>query len=143
MAPPWPLSLRLCFGRSTLWFEHWAVPLPEKDTCIGWIVQSLDVAAEKQAGGALCESTLGRRERSVPPITGKPWFGPRRFGWGWTPITWEGWVVSLVFLAAIVAAARLLTSTLRTVVIILLVVALLVASYLTGGAPGSTWGRRR
>ncbi|NLT35133.1 MAG: hypothetical protein GXX83_04480 [Gaiellales bacterium] len=78
----------------------------------------------------------------MPSITRKPWFGPRRLGWGWTPITWQGWVVSLVLLAAILAAAWLLTSALRTAVIILLVVALLLVSYLTSGPPGSTWGRR-
>lgn len=79
----------------------------------------------------------------MPPLTRRPWFGPRRFGWGWTPVTWQGWVVSLVFIAATLAAAWLLSSTLRTKVIIALVVALLVTSYLTGGAPGSTWGRRQ
>lgn len=52
-------------------------------------------------------------------------------------------MVSLVFIAATLAAAWLLSSTLRTKVIIALVVALLVTSYLTGGAPGSTWGRRQ
>jgi hypothetical protein len=79
----------------------------------------------------------------VPPLSRKPWFGPRRFGWGWSPITWEGWVVSLIFIAAIVAAGLLLSSTRRTVVIILLVVALVLVSYLTSGPPGSTWGRRQ
>ena len=28
---------------------------------------------------------------------GKPqWFRPKRFGWGLTPITWQGWVYALV-----------------------------------------------
>lgn len=79
----------------------------------------------------------------VPPLTRKPWFGPRRFGWGWTPVAWEGWVASLVFVAALVAAGSLLSSTTRTVVIVVLIVALLLVSYLTSGPPGTTWGRRR
>ena len=30
----------------------------------------------------------------VTPLVGeKLWFGPRRHGWGWRPISWEGWVV--------------------------------------------------
>ena len=24
------------------------------------------------------------------------WFKPRTFGYGWTPASWEGWVVTLV-----------------------------------------------
>jgi len=29
---------------------------------------------------------------------GKPqWFRPKSFGWGLTPITWEGWVYTLVW----------------------------------------------
>ena len=78
----------------------------------------------------------------MPPLTRKPWFGPRRFGWGWTPITWEGWAATLVFIAAIVAAGSLLFSTARTVVIVVLVALLILLSYLTSGPPGSTWGRR-
>jgi len=79
----------------------------------------------------------------VPPITRKPWFGPKRFGWGWSPITWEGWAVCLVFIGAIVAAGWLLASTARTISIIALVIALLLVTYLTSGPPGSTWGRRQ
>ena len=77
------------------------------------------------------------------PVTRKPWFGPRRFGWGWTPVSWEGWVTSIVFVAAIVLAGSLLSSVARTVAIIALIVALLVVSFLTGGLPGSTLGRSR
>lgn len=33
-----------------------------------------------------------------------PWFGPRRFGWGWEPVTWQGWAVSAVAIAASGAA---------------------------------------
>ena len=27
------------------------------------------------------------------------WFAPRRFGWGWTPISWQGWALTLAFVA--------------------------------------------
>jgi hypothetical protein len=31
-------------------------------------------------------------------ITKKPWFGPRKlFGYGWSPITWQGWLSILLF----------------------------------------------
>jgi hypothetical protein len=26
----------------------------------------------------------------------KPWFGPRKFGYGFTPLSWEGWVITIV-----------------------------------------------
>jgi hypothetical protein len=30
----------------------------------------------------------------IDPLVGeKVWFGPRRHGWGWRPVAWEGWVV--------------------------------------------------
>jgi hypothetical protein len=32
------------------------------------------------------------------------WFRPKRYGYGATPITWEGWAVVLVF-AALIAAS--------------------------------------
>jgi hypothetical protein len=42
------------------------------------------------------------------------WFRPKSFGYGWTPITWEGWAVSLAsaavstgaILAAVFAEVR-------------------------------------
>ena len=32
----------------------------------------------------------------------KYWFPAKRFGWGWSlPVTWQGWLVFLVYLALI------------------------------------------
>lgn len=28
----------------------------------------------------------------------KLWFKAKRIGWGWTPVTWEGWTVLAVYL---------------------------------------------
>jgi hypothetical protein len=31
------------------------------------------------------------------PLAGKrPWFGPKRIGWGYRPQTWQGWALILV-----------------------------------------------
>ena len=39
---------------------------------------------------------------TMPRLVEKPWFGPRRVpGWGWTPVTWQGWAVIAVFIVAI------------------------------------------
>lgn len=32
------------------------------------------------------------------------WFGRKRFGWGFGPRTWEGWVATLVYVALMVAS---------------------------------------
>lgn len=35
---------------------------------------------------------------------GKPeWFVPKRFGWGLTPITWQGWAYAIAWVAVIAA----------------------------------------
>ena len=36
----------------------------------------------------------------------KLWFRRKRFGWGWTPATWEGWLSTAIFLGAIYWNAR-------------------------------------
>ena len=36
------------------------------------------------------------------------WFRPKTIGWGWSPASWEGWAVTALAIAAIVAVARLL-----------------------------------
>ncbi len=35
--------------------------------------------------------------RTTPLIGRKPWFGPRRSGWGLAPISWEGWALTGAF----------------------------------------------
>lgn len=38
---------------------------------------------------------------------GRYWFKRRRFGWGWTPVTREGWLVIVAFMIALVGGAVL------------------------------------
>ena len=33
------------------------------------------------------------------------WFRAKRYGWGWTPITWQGWAVLAAFVALLAADA--------------------------------------
>lgn len=62
----------------------------------------------------------------------EPWFKRRRFGWGWTPIRWQGWIVVAVALIAI-ASASVLTSETSTFVVVLVFITsvLAVVSYWT------------
>jgi hypothetical protein len=36
-------------------------------------------------------------------ITKKAWFGKKILGWGYRPVRLEGWLVTIVFLIAIIA----------------------------------------
>ena len=38
----------------------------------------------------------------------KPWFGPKRYGWGLSPQTWQGWVITLVGAVAVIVLVRVL-----------------------------------
>ena len=38
----------------------------------------------------------------------KRWFGPKMIGFGFSPYSWEGWVVTAVFAAGIFGAAQLI-----------------------------------
>lgn len=31
----------------------------------------------------------------------KPWFGRKKFGWGWSPASWQGWLVLTGYVVAI------------------------------------------
>lgn len=33
------------------------------------------------------------------------WFKRRRYGWGWVPVTWQGWITLIAFLGVVIAAA--------------------------------------
>jgi hypothetical protein len=71
-------------------------------------------------------------------LTQNPWFGPRRtLGWGWKPITWQGWAVSLGCIAAILACALAVPGVvLKIVAEVVLVLLLLLVCFLTGTKPG-------
>jgi hypothetical protein len=38
----------------------------------------------------------------------RPWFGPKRIGYGLRPQTWQGWTIVLVLAAAAIGAGFLL-----------------------------------
>lgn len=41
---------------------------------------------------------------------GKPWFARKRFGWGIRPVSWQGWIITLLVLVAFLFVVRLLAS---------------------------------
>ncbi|HLZ73932.1 hypothetical protein [Phenylobacterium sp.] len=38
----------------------------------------------------------------------KPWFRPKVTGTGWTPQTWQGWLITLVFVVLFAATVQLI-----------------------------------
>ena len=41
----------------------------------------------------------------------KYWFKRRRYGWGWIPVTWQGWTAVIVYLVIVVAGSLMLRGT--------------------------------
>lgn len=35
----------------------------------------------------------------------RPWFGPKRHGWGYTPVSWPGWLVTAAYAACVFVLA--------------------------------------
>jgi hypothetical protein len=35
----------------------------------------------------------------------RPWFGPKRIGWGYRPQTWQGWLVTAIMVAVLIGTA--------------------------------------
>jgi hypothetical protein len=80
------------------------------------------------------------------------WFRARAYGWGWTPVSIEGWLVVAGFLVAVLVSALILANRVRagadartaTVIFVLwlgvLVAALIATCWATGERPGWHWG---
>jgi hypothetical protein len=63
----------------------------------------------------------------------KPWFGPKRFiGWGASPASWEGWVVTAIYILLVIVTFKNLGRNLAVGVFIGLTIILLVIIKLTG-----------
>jgi len=78
----------------------------------------------------------------------RQWFRAKSYGWGWTPSTWQGWVITFIY-AAIVAAFALvflrpnfgMAGWIEFGAAIVVASALLIGiCYLTGEKPRWQWG---
>ena len=77
--------------------------------------------------------------RTRPLIGRKLWFGPRRYGWGWSPVCWQGWAA--IVGAGLAASAPALWVDRRdgkwtTAGALLVAAALIVVASLKGTPPG-------
>jgi hypothetical protein len=71
------------------------------------------------------------------------WFRAKRYGWGWGfPATWQGWVVMIIWLLALIANALLLSHniTLFVLLTVALSAVLFAICYAKGEPPRWRWG---
>ncbi len=69
---------------------------------------------------------------------GKMWFRQRSYGWGWFPITIEGWISIIIFIIAAIYFAR----TENMLMILVLIIGLILLGYLKGPKPRWHWGKK-
>ena len=68
-------------------------------------------------------------------LTKTPWFRQRRMGWGLSPVTWQGWAITAVFVA-IAAVGGAIARGLAPLVVLLAIAAFIIVAVLTGEKPG-------
>lgn len=91
-------------------------------------------------------------ERYVEYLKDNPegyWFKRKLYGWGWTPVKWQGWLVTLGFIAFIIWQSVLLAQIeepsdtdimLFFTLLVLCVALLIVICFRTGEPPAWQWG---
>ena len=78
------------------------------------------------------------------------WFKRRRFGWGWTPTTWQGWLCVVLAVALIFANSLFLDThyiswvriSLYAVNTVAIIIVLVLISYAKGPKPAWRWGKK-
>lgn len=80
----------------------------------------------------------------------KKWFKAKKYGYGWTPSTWQGWVILAGYFFLNIATFFRIDSTSNSVSdtlmnfipeMIMNTLALIVICYLTGEKPKWRWGK--
>lgn len=71
-------------------------------------------------------------------ISKRPWFAPKEYmGWGWRPVSWQGWLVTAAFIAAVGTGAARFGASIGAVAIGAVSLAAFVGVILlTGARPG-------
>lgn len=78
------------------------------------------------------------------------WFKAKRYGWGWVPVTWQGWLAVGLYLVLMLGGSAVLTSgepetygpvALYIIWVIVCTAGLVGVSYKTGEKPRWRWGK--
>lgn len=75
----------------------------------------------------------------------KIWFRRKLYGWGWTPISWEGNLVMIIWIVAFVSLISNITHyNYKSIFIILVMIGLLLyVCYKKGEKPRWQWGKNK
>ena len=75
------------------------------------------------------------------------WFVRKRFGYGWRPLTWQGWLITISYLIAIILISMNYQESITVgnvteyyVVLALLMLSLIAICVATGEKPKWQWG---
>lgn len=82
----------------------------------------------------------------------KYWMKRRRYGWGWTPVTWQGWLFMILQLGILFTAALQLppkpvqpsTAQLARflIIVVLVIISLVLVSSIAAPEPHWRWGKK-
>ena len=81
----------------------------------------------------------------MPLPKDEAWFPAKTYGWGWSfPSRWQGWLVTLVFIAALIAGTPLVRRGPEVFVgySLALTAVLVAVCYWKGEKPHWSWGKR-
>ena len=78
------------------------------------------------------------------------WFKRKLYGWGWVPVTWQGWLSTLVFIGVILLLSLILRNEPTGLDIVIFIVGLLIADFVfiaiamkKGEKPRWQWGFKK
>lgn len=79
------------------------------------------------------------------------WFKAKTYGWGWTPATWQGWLLVLMYVAFVMVSFFEVDNRTKSVdatlinwiaMCLLATVTLIAICYATGEKPKWRWGKK-
>ena len=82
----------------------------------------------------------------------KYWFAKKTYGWGWTPVTWQGWATVVIYVLLVTLFSFMINEEasnleneliFKSLIPIAVLTALLIyISYKKGEKPGWQWGKK-
>jgi len=82
----------------------------------------------------------------------KYWFKRKRYGWGWVPVTWQGWLIIIIYMLVIIAGVMSLRDVtpdtfnrefgFYALIVTLATISLLRITYRTAPRPKWRWGAK-
>jgi hypothetical protein len=89
---------------------------------------------------------------SMEKASKKLWFKAKNYGWGWYPVTWQGWSITLLYIAVLFWRTSALSKMFDTATsfswrymfeIAAITIPLIVICYATGEKPEWRWGEKK